>query len=82
MEKIKFKDYIKQIRKNSGHAEWVITEVMTSAAAVLRENLDDGKATTVFKGMVIEPHTINNGKVTYARARFGTFFKDLNSAIL
>lgn len=80
--KINFGDFIKQVKANSGHAEWIVSDVLNSAAVVLRNNLDDGNSTAVFKGMIVYPSTKKDCPTTFARARFGTFFKDLNSAIL
>lgn len=82
MEKVGYIDFIGQVSSFSGYTSQTVTSVLESAAVTVRKNLDNGKATTVFKGMVVYPATKKDCNTTFARARFGKFFKDLNSAIL
>lgn len=80
-KKIGNKDFIRQISKKSGYAQKDIREVLRTEGEVIKENLDNGFATQVLEGMVVYPSTYNN-EYMFARARFGRFFRDINSAIL
>lgn len=80
-EKINHSEFIKQISDQSGYAQKFIADVYSKGAEIVRDNLNDGKATQVFKGMIVYPSIYNN-EYKFARARFGTFFRDLDSAIL
>ena len=80
-EKIAFSEFVRQISKDTGYAQHDISAVLKSSAGVIRGNLENGKSTQVFPGMVVYPSTYNN-EYKFARARFGNFFRDLDSAIL
>lgn len=82
--KINFKDFVKQVSKKSGYAQWNIAEVFDVGAEVVKENLEKGLETSVFRGMIIYPSVMKQptGEIVFARARFGKFFKDLNSSAI
>lgn len=82
--KINRTEYVKQISKKSGYAQKDITEVLNVGREVLKNNLEKGYSTTVMDGMIVYPATYKHEdlEVTFARARFGAFFRNLDAAIL
>ena len=76
MEKINNSDFIRQVSQKTGYAQKSITEVLNAAADIVLDNLNDNKASTVFKGMIVYPATYKN-ETTFARARFGKKFRNL-----
>lgn len=73
IEKINNKDFVRQIAKDTGYAQKDISAVLNSAADITLQNLNNGKATAVLKGMVVYPSHYN--EVQFPRARFGKSFK-------
>lgn len=67
-------DYIRQISARTGKPLKLISLILDAGAAIVKENLDKGLSTVVFKGMTVYPATYNN-QYTYPRARFGKYFK-------
>jgi len=82
MEKIGYRDFIKQVSAVSEYPCQTVKGVLDGTAVAIRQNLDSGKSCTVFNGMIVYPATKKDCQTTFARARFGRFFKNLNSAIL
>ena len=89
MGKIKHSDFIRQISKRTGYSQVDIKCVNEAALEILKENMKNGNATAVFKGITIEtrnvPETtkhIPNGNVIVVpahetpRARFTPTFKE------
>lgn len=74
------KDFIRSISADTGFSQKDISEVLSSAADIILRNLKDGISTMVFQGMLVYPSTYND-EVTFPRARFGKFFKSMDSVL-
>lgn len=59
MTKIKNSDYIRQISKKTGYTQADIKCVIDAALDVLKENMKNGNATAVFKGITIETRHVS-----------------------
>ncbi len=73
-DKVNYKDFIRQISKDTGYAQKDISAVLESAENLIDNNLNNGIETTALKGMVVYRASYK-GEVNYARARFGKSFK-------
>lgn len=82
--KIWHKEYVKQISIKTGYAQKDVAEVLKVGKEILKDNLIKELATTIMDGIVVYPATYkrDNKEVKFARARFGKFFRNLDSAIL
>lgn len=88
MDKIKYGEFVCQVSEETGHAQYAISEILDGASNVVANNLNNGLATTIMKGVVIYPSkcaardvkdingdALHIDETIYPRAKFGVAFK-------
>lgn len=79
-EKINNKDFIRAISRKTGFTQKDITDVLEAVSEITLENLNNGVETAILRGLIVYPATYK-GEVTFPRARFGNYFKNLDSVL-
>lgn len=73
-ERVNHSDFVRAVSKKTNYTQKDISAVLKAGAEVVLENLKNGVATAVFRGMTVYPSTYKD-TYTFPRARFGKYFK-------